>query len=404
MKVSRSVFASFFAVCLIIESLLMSCKYTCIYEVVSMAKKPGKKSGIINIRITPEQRWLIDKYGLSPTEIFNKMVNKEVIEKKKEIARENLQKYPQIKSLFQEKWVLEQINALKFNTEMDVNGHGLAWLLSNFLDEKVLKRLEENKKKAKEGNVDAGMMAYLQGSHSYEPLLKLEDLEKNLEILKDEKRIIRTIKKAKNDDQFWKTLSEIEVAAHFKTKGILKELEPAIGGKTPDLSIVLDKQEFYVEIFTPDMAQELEESIRTGEAVALGNRAWEKLDDKMNQLPKGMPAIIVINRSFSEIDSINVADAIMGSLSLLLSKDPKIEPKTIRQQDGLAHTMDLSNIKAIIIYKRVFDFNHGLVTIPEVKRMLVKDGKDMTKKQEAILTEVFRTMIFNQIGEKGTKE
>lgn len=359
-----------------------------------MAGDDKKKSESISIRITPEQRELIDKGNLSPTEIFNKGINVEALEKRKEIARQNLEKCPNIKVLFREEWALEQIRELKFNEEMEVNGHGLAWLLSNNPDENVLKHLEENKRRAEQGDVDAGMMAYLQGSFVYEPLLKLRELESNLELLKSEPKIIGTIKKAQNADQFWQTLSEIEVAACFKRKGLFKAFEPKIGGKTPDLLVNLEGKDFCIEVFTPSMAKELEESLRTGKAVTIGNRAWEKLDEKMDQLPKNTPAIIVINRSFSEIDSINIADAVMGSLSLLLPKDPKIEPKTFRKEDGLARTRDFSNIKAIVLYKRGVDLNRGLVTAIDVKIILAGGGTDMTARQEAILTEAFQSMVF----------
>ncbi len=360
-----------------------------------MSKLQEKKSEIINIRITPAQRKLIDENNLSPTEIFNKMVSDEVLEKRKNIARTNLDKYPTIKFLFREEWVLEQIDKLKFKPKEGVDGHGLAWLLSNARDEKLIANFEKNMENAVKGDVDSGMMAYMQGNYIYEPLLKIGDLERNLGILRNEKGIRSMIKKAKNNDQFWKTLSEIEVAAQFKTKGILKELEPKINGKTPDNTITLDKEEFCVEVFTPGLSQELEESLRTGKAVFMKNRAFEKLDEKIDQLPKGKPAIIVINTAFSDIDSMNITDAILGSLSLLISRDPKKEPKTTRKQDGLAQTKDLSNIKSIIIYKRGFNLNRSLVTNMEVKRLVRNSKDDMTKTQEKILVDVFSSMIFD---------
>lgn len=357
-------------------------------------KDPKKKSEIINIRITPEQRKLIKDSNLSPTEIFNKMVDVGVLEKRKEIARQNLEKYPNIESLFEERWILAQISCLKFNENGDVYGHGLAWLLSVYPNEKDLKQLEEKKKLAEQGNVDAGMAAYLQGITTYVPLLKLEELEQNLELLKTEQKIAKTIKKAQNQDQFWQTLSEIEVAACFKRKGLFKEFEPQIEGKTPDLLIGLDGEDFYIEVYTPMLARELEEAMNKGEAVTLGNKAWGKLDEKLDQLPKKVPSIIVINHALSEIDSTKVAGAIMGSLSFLISKDGKSEPKAFRKNDGIAHSRDISNVKAIVLYERVFDFNNGLVTTPEIKRVLIKGNKNMTEKQESLLEDTFKSMVF----------
>jgi len=351
-----------------------------------------KKSEIINVRITPEQRRLIDEGNLSPTEIFNKMLNVERLEKWKDTARQNLKKYPTIAALFRDEWVLDQINALKFNSDGDFDGHGLAWLLSNKPNKKILECFEENMRLFEKGNLDAGMMAHFQGRYIYEPLLKLEDLEQNLTILKGEQKLARTIKKAKNTEQFWATLSEIELAAAFKRKGMFKEFEPLIERKTPDLLVTVGGENFYVEVFTPGLAQKLEDTMNKGVAVTLGNRARGKLNEKIDQLPKNRPAIIAINRSFSEIDSLYVANAILGSPSLLLSRDMKQKPKMIREKDGIANWRDLSNIKAIIIYKRTFDARGGLVTLFEIKRILSEGGKNMTQKQETRLATVLNSM------------
>lgn len=322
-------------------------------------------------------------------------LSKGILEDRKKIAITNLSKYPIIKSLFHEDWILEQINNLNINEEEGVNGHGLAWLLSNQTEEKVIQTMKEYKNKLDAGDKQAILIAYPLGASIYEPLLNLAELEKNLDVLKNESGIKNMIKKAKNGDQFWHTLSEIEVAAYFKRNGLLKAIEPLIEGKTPDLLVNLDGRDFCIEIFTPMLAQKLEAIMGKIEAISLGNRAIEKIDEKINQLPKSLPSIIVINRAFSEIDLTNVVDAIFGSLSLLLPKDVTSEPISFRKKDGLIHSRDLSNIKAIVLYKRVFDFNNGLVTIPEIKKILIKDGDNITEKQEAILSNIFKSMIFN---------
>lgn len=319
--------------------------------------------------------------------------SEENLEKRKETARQNIEKYPNIKSLFHESWVLSQINCLKFDERKGVCGHGLAWLLSNSIDEKVLKHLEESKMKAMQGDVDAGMMAYLQYLDIYEPLLKLADLEKNLEVLKKEKKIHGTIKKAQNETQFWQTLSEIEVAAHFKRNQLLKELEPKIKGRTPDMLIELEGELIYVEVFTPNMAQELRKSIKTGEAVSLKNRAWEKLCDKIDKLPKGTPSIIVINRAFSEINGIDIENAIVGTSQLWIPKDPTQPPQTARKKDGLAYFKDISHIRAIVLYRRYLDFTKGLATSFEVKPFIRNDEENLSKKQIKTLEKVFQSMI-----------
>jgi hypothetical protein len=315
------------------------------------------------------------------------------LEERKKLARKNLDTYPIIKKLFGDEWILEQINTLEFNEENGVHGNGLAFMLSISPDKELLEQFQENIKKATQGDIDAGMMAYLQGSGLYEPKLKLEELEQNLGILREEK-LSGIIKKAKNSEQFWQTLSEIEIAAYFKRKGMLKEIEPLIDGKTPDILIDILGEDFCIEIFTPLMPEKLKDSIKSGEAVSLGNRARDKLWDKLGQLPRGKPSIIIINRAFSEIDLHTVGDAILGTQSLLLPKDMTKKPKPVRQLDGIAQSYDLSNLKAIILYKRQFDGRTSLITSYDIKPIIVEDGDNLSDEQHSVLTDVFNSMTF----------
>jgi hypothetical protein len=54
----------------------------------------------------------------------------------------------------------------------------------------------------------------------------LRHLESSLSILKDEKGIKNAIKHLKNMEQFWSTLSEVEIAANLKRNSFEIELEP----------------------------------------------------------------------------------------------------------------------------------------------------------------------------------
>lgn len=320
---------------------------------------------------------------LDSTDIFLK-------EGKKQLARKNLGKYPIIKKLFGEKWILEQINNLRFNGDGGVHGNELAVMLSFSPDEKMQKHFQENIKNAGRGDCNVGMMAYLQGRLLYEPLLKLEELEQNLGVLKQERRLNRTIDKAKNLGQFWQTLSEIEIAAYFKRKGMLKEIEPLINGKTPDLLIDLLSEDFCIEIFTP-----MPENFRNtnGEVALRSNRTRDQLWDKLYQLPKNKPSIIIINESFYK-NSDTVPEAILGTGSLILPKDGTKEPRLLRQPDGIAQSYDISNLKAIILYERQFDGGTRRLTRYDIKPIIVEDGDNLSEEQRSILTEVFNSMIF----------
>ena len=324
-----------------------------------MDEKNQRKSSSVSIRVTPEQQQIIERMGLSPTALFNRGFDEVFLESRKELAQKNLEHYPTIKRLFEEDWILEKVSELRINEEDGVNGHGLAWMLSAHPDRKVLKIIEENRRKASEGNVDAGMMAFLQESYFYTPLLKLQELEENLKLLEKDSKIRSTLKKAKNEEQFWPTLSEIEVAAYFKKNGLLKQIEPLVGGKTPDLSIDLAGEETFLEVYTPELSNALVAAGKERKVIAMKNRAWGKIDDKLKQLPKGKSSVLVINRSFSEIDAINVEDAILGTLGLYVSKIPGKEPLIVRKSNGLGRERDLSDLKAIVLYKRVFDIRAG---------------------------------------------
>ena len=313
---------------------------------------------------------------------------------RKKIAIENLERYPTITELFGREWLIEQIDKLEFDDEEGVNGHGLAFLLTHQLDKEIIRIIEGNKRSANAGNIDAGMLGYIQLQTFYEPILKLKELDGNLELLNDEKGIKSITKKAKNISQFWQTLSEIEIAAYSKRKQIFKELEPNINGKTPDILIGLEGEEFAIEVFTPELAQKIEDAIKSGKAVSVRNRARGQLEEKISRLPKGIPSILAINTGFSEIDSSKVADALLGTSVLLIPKDSTRPTETTRKKDGIVHSQDVSNLKAVVFYKRWVDSEDNLITSHEVKPLEIEGGKNLTQNQIDVLHGVFRSMLF----------
>lgn len=285
-----------------------------------------------------------------------------------DLVRKNLEKYPTIRKLFTENWILKQVPSFKI-IEDEIQGNSLIWMLLG--------------DKERDSN---------------ELFLKLLELEENLKLLESEPGIFGIVEQAKSEEHFWPTISEIEVAAYFKRKDLLLKLHPVVGKNTPDLEVVLDGKNIYLEIYTPELGEQLKDALHSGNAVSLKNRAWDKINDKLKQMPKDKLNVLVINNSYSSFDSELVREAIMGTPAIRISKDQSIEPKEIIMDDGLRSTINLERLKAIVLYKRIFDIRNGkkvLVTDPTVHRLLNKN-ENLSDTQIEILKNVFQEMIYSK--------
>lgn len=233
------------------------------------------------------------------------------LEQRKNIALNNLEKFPTIKKLFGVDRLKQKIGQLKLTDEEGVTGHGLAWLLSR------------------------------------EPLdVSLQELENSLCLLQNEQKVGRLIKKGLSDDQFWQTLSEIQIIARFKKNGKLIEIEPLINGKTPEASIKLGDETLPIEVVTYQLGEQIKEL----DVGTMKNRMLDKLPEKLPQLLDG--TILVINTTHSEIDKDQVLDAIFGTPIVKIPYDSTKSPLWSRSEDGIISKLNLKKLKAVVVYGR----------------------------------------------------
>lgn len=332
------------------------------------------------------------------------------IDERKDIARKNFNSNKFIKEFFGEEWFNKELNEVKFDNVNYFQGHGLLWLLSNpVLDINEFNKLQEEAKAGLKEVMSSPMdqkfsimnyakFSYLKGLA--EPILKFRELNSNLEILKNKPRVKSLIKKAKNHPQFWGTLSEIEVLSSFEKSGILKEIEPTIDGKTPDGLINLEGRDFCTEIFTPQLAQRLMDASKTGEATSLRNRLQGDsglFAQKLSQIPSSIPSLLIINKSFCEIDEMQVENALYGSLAVQLIFNKKtgqcVSTKGIREDDGLPTLSNNDIVSGVIIYKREVDFGPKLITTNLFKEHSSAKHK-LTQTEIKRIEAIFNSMLF----------
>ncbi len=322
---------------------------------------------------------------------------KQFLELRKNLARKNLDKYNIIKGLFGEKWINEEIENTSLKENGDLSVHGLIWLLSNPL--KVDKSMEEALEKELGTSIDWFSNFLRKGfmDDRYRPRLLLDELEESLTLLKNQPRIGSSITKAKNRDQFWATMSEIELAGLFKRNNCLLAIEPNICGKTPDLLIELDKKSVIVEVYTPQQSETAQKTMENGGgAFADKFRLKSQIKDKLAQLPVNKKSILIINNAFSGQDLYELDDAIIGQTVCVVPLDPsgKIEVTTKRKKNGLVEEKDFNKIGAIALYKRSTNYKVGIVTHANVKRIEWNETEDITESQRMILSQMLNEMIY----------
>ncbi len=322
---------------------------------------------------------------------------KQFLELRKNLARKNLDKYPTIKNLFGEKWINEEIENTTLKENGDLSVHGLIWLLSNPLN--VDKSMEETLEKELGTSIDWFSNFLRTGfiDDKYRPRLLLDELEESLTLLKNQLRIGSSITKAKNKDQFWATMSEIELAGLFKRNNCLLEIEPNIDGKTPDLLVELDKRPVIVEIYTPQQSEIAQKTMEKGGGAFVDKfRLKSQIKDKLEQLPVNKKSILIINNAFSGQDLYELDDAIIGQTVCIVPLDPsgKIEVTTKREKNGLIEEKDFNKIGAIAMYKRITNYKVGIVTHANVKRIDWNETEDITESQRMILSQMLNAMIY----------
>lgn len=251
---------------------------------------------------------------------------------RKSLAMTNFNSLPNTKNLFGEEWFKENLEKSKLNDSNQFEAHPFVWLLSN--------------------------------SGFCEPVVKSHDLEINLGILKEQPKIGREIEKAKISDQFWQTLSEIEILAVLKRSGVLLEIEPKIDGKTPDALIKFCNRNFSLEVLTPQLGGKLSGEDGGGFVRNRLQGGMGLIAEKIKQIPYSISTILVINRAFSELSDLFLETAMDGSFAIqfIADNNRKATEGVTREEDGLVTISDGDRVSASVIYKREFKGNNKLIS------------------------------------------
>ncbi len=162
----------------------------------------------------------------------------------------------------------------------------------------------------------------------------------------------------KNEDQFWQTVSEIEVAGALRSKGIVVELKPAVGRGQLDVMARFNSVEVLVEVINPEMWRTLR--LVSGGA-SVPNRVSGKFVYEFEQHLKEsqelrVPVLVVIDISRSEIDEESEENYFEGSLqyTFITNKDSGEihDGYWSRADDAIAKkNPELNIVSGAIVYK-----------------------------------------------------
>ena len=227
-----------------------------------------------------------------------------------ELVEKKLQEYPTIKKLLGEKWFKQKI-AEKDNT------HYLLFCLSSELDDnkinKKAKLLNQEKDELRRHFIASGIKEMLR------PIAFLEYLEEMLKAITNKSSKLKDLRNGlKNEDQFWATISEIEVISafieHYET-----EIAPSLEKKKLDVEVDFDGEKVLIEVIYPRMFKPAQ--YLTGKTLGIPNRARSLIYEEFKKHIKDIetndiPVVIAINTSRSLISYDFVEDYLMGTLQL----------------------------------------------------------------------------------------
>lgn len=233
--------------------------------------------------------------------------------------------------------------------------------------QEILKVLEENPN-------HIGALVAL--DYLLRPYYILKHLDKCLSIIQDENNLNSFLEHLLNPDSFWQGYSEIEVAAYLKNTFGKIELEPSLGDKKKaDIKFSLNSNDVFVEVTTPKRhykhVKAMQESAKKHKFVQLEapvERASDKILEELKHFADVLDkvlSVIVINLNNTEIEDIDIEDALMGVSKLVVLTNRstgKIETRVLRE-NWTAFSKDdkLSKVGAIICYRRDFALNGDVV-------------------------------------------
>ena len=268
---------------------------------------------------------------------------------------ENLENYRTIHDFLGARW-------FKTMREEKNKTHPLLISLSSESpDEKKL--LKEVKAFKKETNEWKRYLRSLRIRDMLRPTAFLEYLEEMLHSIVSKAVKLRELKAGlRNEDQFWETISEIEVTSSF-INDYNVEIAPKVNSKKLDLRVEFDGEEIFIEVISPNMFKPLR--YLSGKAMGIKNRARGKIFDEFKshlkdlKTQRNVPIVIVIDIGRSEISYDFVEDYLMGTLQLTMLIDKEkgrvVDEYPSRADDsmhGLEKGTDI--LSAVICYKTTF--------------------------------------------------
>jgi hypothetical protein len=204
------------------------------------------------------------------------------------------------------------------------------------------------------------------------PYLLMCDIEKCLgEFGKAESGIKHLRDGMKNPDQFFQTLSELQIASRLKRRFPV-DFEPKIGNKKLDIGVTIDNKDLLIEIITLTMDSKLR---YIGLVADMPNKAKEKIVEEISKqlrevsLYTDNPIIMAIDITDApDISSIDIVDAIYGStqLTLVSEKESRKIIRTFpsRKDDSISDEPNEGKIiSAVIVLRRVQSFSNNRIEL-----------------------------------------
>lgn len=309
-----------------------------------------------------------------------------VQEPDKKLARENLRYFPNLAGMLGSNWFEGQLEGAM--------RHPLISILSSAR----VSRRQVRKLATQFGReTDPLRRVFLADAieNQFYPSAFLADLNWALGMFqRTEQGMRRIVGGLRNKDEFFQTLSELQLAARLKTEFPVV-LQHRVGNIPVDIKVTIGNQDYLIEVLGAESELRMK-YVRT--VLSLGNRAKDKILEKVDEQLKHvaekttLPLILAIDRSRSlQIDDADVQDALEGSVAMRFVLD-KVKGELlgahpIRKQDSVSdQNPETALLSGVLLVKEFVDGRTFEVRLrgkfypnPRATRPL---GQDATKSLE----------------------
>ena len=240
--------------------------------------------------------------------------------------------------------------------EKEERYHPLLWLLES--KDFDISELEDMKKKLNL-NTPLGyvsFVSYIRGE--LWPKATLDNRDDILSVLHESEEGIGKIKDSLNNpDEFWETISELNLVYKLRKNGFTTKLRPRLStNKYLDLETSINGEKVFFEVIRPDLPK----NIKYAGGGFIGKVAFKKIYGEFKKHLSGSKEaeenliFVVIDRSSGIIDEYDISNALDGSLQWTLLIDKKtgevVEEGTSRAKDSLHDTDKRTEVITGVIY------------------------------------------------------